>query len=141
MTSLVEHEEFYVGRQFDSFKEFNDMFSDWCVRNFCLTRIEDSHKITANLGNDEMRERLVYQSVKVVCLHYGHRAPRMKSQDQAIEKPTLRRGCPFEICLRLTGNSLQIKKVNLNHNHVVSALIYSRYPKNRKISDFEMAFE
>ena len=138
MANLEGQEEFIVGRQFDSYKEFNDMFSDWCARNFYLTRIEDSHKITNNLATGEMRERLVYTSVKVSCVHYGHRASRAISKEKTVQRSTFRRGCPFSISLKLVNNTLEIKQANFQHNHAVNALMYSRYPQNRKITDFEM---
>ena len=37
--------EFYVRQEFDSFKQFEEKFNDWCMRNFHVVKIHDSHKL------------------------------------------------------------------------------------------------
>lgn len=127
--------------KFDSFKAFNDKFSEWFDRNFHVTRIEDSHKLPTNFGSEEIRQRLIYNHLLITCVHYGKPQNR-RSKEGVITRPNMlsfRRECKFCITLRLSDdNHLVIKNINLEHNHPIGPVFYNLYPKNRKISNQEM---
>lgn len=123
-----------IGATFVDYKSFMEAFRDWCEENFHPMSIRTSHRPRILVDPT----RYPYDRVMFTCKHYGK--PRTK---KATENPqSYARDCPVVLTLTLNDNTqYEIKWLNTNHNHIVSAEYYRSYPYrsyNHRLTDEEI---
>uniref|UniRef100_A0A0B7BK03 ZSWIM3 N-terminal domain-containing protein n=1 Tax=Arion vulgaris TaxID=1028688 RepID=A0A0B7BK03_9EUPU len=105
--------------EFDSWEEFNTLFEDFqketgsAFKPKSATSIEYANE---RRMKDKIADRFVYQTVKMVCQHYGNPV-RRESSTRNIKK-YVGLGCEAMVHLRYKGETLNIVSCNLEHrNH------------------------
>ncbi|XP_059144448.1 uncharacterized protein LOC131931638 isoform X2 [Physella acuta] len=105
--------------EFDSWEEFSNLFEDFqketgsAFKPKSATSIEYANERRVK---DKIADRFVYQTVKMVCQHYGVPVKRESSARKV--KKYVGLGCEAMVHLRYKGGSLNIVSCNLEHkNH------------------------
>nr|XP_047138019.1 uncharacterized protein LOC124814399 [Hydra vulgaris] len=136
----INSASFYLNQKFDSFASLQNFIKEYENLNFVQLWKRDSRKILAAKKrlSKELKESLVYYEVKYCCIQGG---VNFKSRSRGLRSAsTFRQKCPVNVVLRESkdGQNLQVKSLNMNHNHEVSQELYSHLPKQRKLpEDFE----
>lgn len=127
--------EFTVGMKISSYEEIQTMIADYERNNFCNLKIRESR----TLQNVRVRikknfnELLIYYEIKYVCF-FG---PLYKKRSTGERKGTTYKGdCPFSIVFRVgdDGQFLEIKSLNMTHNHACDSVIFNHLPDQRKLN-------
>ncbi|BFZ12607.1 hypothetical protein BsWGS_15646 [Bradybaena similaris] len=105
--------------EFDSWEEFTTLFEEFqketgsAFKPKSATSIEYANERRVK---DKIADRFVYQTVKMVCQHYGNPVKREGSTRNI--KKYVGLGCEAMVHLRYKGESLNIVSCNLEHrNH------------------------
>lgn len=126
---------FFIGMKFDSFETLKLQIANYEKHNFCNLKIRESRRIlnAQRRLNRSVNAQLIYYEIKYVCF-FGVSYKCNGKGDR--KTSTLKSNCPFHIALRAStdGHFLEVKSMNLFHNHTLDASIYQNLPSQRKIN-------
>ncbi|XP_014668459.1 PREDICTED: uncharacterized protein LOC106809772 [Priapulus caudatus] len=128
---------FFLDQKFESFAVLQDFIKDYESHNFVQLWKRDSRTISAAKKRltKELKESLVYYELKYCCIQGG---AHFKSRGRGLRNAsTFRQECPVKIALRASedGQYLQVKSLNMEHNHDVCQELYNHLPSQRKLPE------
>ncbi|XP_077514577.1 uncharacterized protein LOC144125233 [Amblyomma americanum] len=131
-----------LGATFDTFGEFENEFRKFQAQNNVLFVSKSTRSIAgpnAHLspGLERFKQELKYSHAVYVCKHAG--SARVSGTGMRPQQRTMKKQCPALLVLvaRRKKQILEITKLDLSHNHEVSAEIYQSYPERRRLTEEE----
>lgn len=135
-----EEKAFYVGKKIYSEKNLEEVISSYEKSMFCSLWKKDVRTLVAARKKTpkkaaSAKPSLKYYTVLLKCL-FGDEA-RNSSKTRKRYTKTFRQGCPFEVYLKLSpdGQTLEVARLNEEHNHELMKEIFDHLPKQRNVCD------
>ncbi|CAH0547429.1 unnamed protein product [Brassicogethes aeneus] len=109
----------WVGRKFQHIEEVEDAIEHFSRENYIKLWKRDCRKISSSRVLKQIKPELMYYEVRYACIH-GGRSYKKKVFQNVLDGSE---PCRFYIQFRVdsTGDNLEIKGMNLSHNHVIIA--------------------
>ena len=134
-----ENQVFFVGQHFTSVEQLDKTKENYEKQNFCQLWKRDVRTLEAAMKRVPKRvamanKSLRYYSMKLSCKFGGKECkPRENAKRNT---SSFRQCCPFEISLMLSkdGSALEVMKITLEHNHVISSELYNHLPRQRNVN-------
>ena len=134
MENSVGSDMFEIGKKFSSFKELQDAINLYEKNFYCNFIKRDSKKLTnvKRILSKSFNEDLIYYSIKYVCYfgnQYRYRSTGIR------QKQSLKGNCPVHVYLSVSsdGQQLEVKSVNMAHNHETNEIFFRYLPPQRKL--------
>lgn len=125
---------FWVGQKFQTFDFLREAISSYEKNQFCNLKICNSRSIeNAKRRFDTMfNPKIVYYEIKYTCFFSNQRKYHGVGKRN---KMSLKTNCPFQMSIRASkdGACLEVRSLNLSHNHDCDPIIYQHLPPQRKI--------
>ena len=129
---------FEVGYKFYSIEDLNTKIAEFEEENHCQLWKRDARTLTAAQKRvpkrvENANKNLEYYSMRLTC-KFGGKEHKASENAQRVSR-SFRQNCPFDvnIVLSIDGQSLEVSKSNLLHNHDVSSAVYNHLPRQRNV--------
>ncbi|XP_068208084.1 uncharacterized protein [Palaemon carinicauda] len=137
---LTDHfNKIFVKKTFNSFKEFDELFTRFKKETGSVFRIKSSCSIAYENSRRKQHfipPRFKFVSIKYCCVHYGQ--PKVSGQGIRTKQRYLPCGCGCVLSVAYNRGALFISQVNMEHNHEVSNKTAPYYAINRRITNNEL---
>ncbi|XP_066963383.1 uncharacterized protein [Macrobrachium rosenbergii] len=137
---LTDHfNQIFVKKTFNSFREFDELFTRFKKETGSVFRIKSSCSIAYENSRRKQHfipPRFKFVSIKYCCVHYGQ--PKVSGQGIRTKQRYLPCGCGCVLSVAYNRGALFISQVNMQHNHEVSNKTAPYYAINRRITKHEL---
>ena len=139
-----------VGEKFASCADLKEKVAGFKRINFVELWIRDSRTIDSAIkrktisaekfSSTDAKARLKYYEIRYACIHGGRTHKSVSTGKRKVR--TFRSDCPFSMNMGLSqdGNSLVVRSLNDQHNHVISKETHQFYPGVRRLSDDQRSY-
>ncbi|CAF1492282.1 unnamed protein product [Adineta steineri] len=141
---MEQGKDSFFSKDFDSWKDFENNFKDWCDKYYQPVNIKRSSMKYNEKMMKELFNRFRYEHVKYTC-HHGGSVRRNIKDGSRPNQESARIHCGFYFTIKHDMESNKIvfmKNKNLNHNHPIEEKIYKNYPfiRSKKLQENEDAY-